>query len=78
MYGLQQQPVCREKDHVKLAKYLSLVLQPKDTLPWGKGCAAGHHKRLKPAILVTGIQQVRDLATLPVSLPRPDLRSSFL
>lgn len=35
------------------------MLQPKDTLSWGKGCSVGHNKRLKPTLLATGIQQAR-------------------
>jgi hypothetical protein len=62
-----------EKGNNKPLQTLSCVLQPKDTLPWGKGCAAGHHKRLKPAILVTGIQQVCDSATLVSQFLRPDM-----
>lgn len=63
MHGVRVSAVCGEMDK-NTNDMLCLVVQPKDTLPWGKGCAAGHHKRLKPAILVTGIQQVCDVAGL--------------
>lgn len=33
-------------------------LLPKDTLSWAAGCAAGHVKRAKPALLAAGTQQV--------------------
>lgn len=33
-------------------------LQPRDTLPWAAGCSKGHHRRQKPAALVSAVDQV--------------------